>query len=522
MISVQTVKRAIKSKMRFPFWNEPLADLPAGGRLFGILLGLGIVLSHVPAAHSDEGRYQDYVFGARAIALGGAFTAISNDASGLFYNPAGLVDVSRSNLSIATSFYGIELGGQNLEENANILSSGGISAADLIILPSASGGVIGLGKPLANGSYRHAVAFGTAVPKYTYRVFSTPLSALEQDDNGVITHYRTSLVDRSLHAGGGYAYRPSPWLRMGTSLQYVLRTLDATEGLNSYEEANTRSFLSSNSHLRATNHSLRSSLGLKLHLGARWLAGFSITTPSLGLYESVSLESYTVSGAPNLPPSSLTPILFENDAAIGGSGLGGDDRGNSVGSQQPGFARLGMAFVQPSSYTFAMDLTAYAPNRYNLLPLRFMEDVYGDRSVQELLKRIPISMSVSRRAVANINVGFEKLFGGNKSVSAGFFTDYSSAPELTVDENGFLPDGENSRLANLDMLGMVLSYGQFSEHTLGRYGVMFSTGRGNVVASSDPSGSLGEGLPPLAVNEVTETFVYFFISSSFRYSKARQ
>ena len=61
---------------------------------------------------ADEGRYQDYVFGARAISLGGAFTAISNDASGIFYNPAGLVDVSRSNLSIATSFLwdGIEWG----------------------------------------------------------------------------------------------------------------------------------------------------------------------------------------------------------------------------------------------------------------------------------------------------------------------------------------------------------------------------------------------------------------------------
>ena len=83
----------------------------------------------------------------------------------------------------------------------NFLTSGTISAADLIILPSATSGVIGFGKPLSNGAYRHAFAFGTAVPKYTYRVFSTPLSDLQADDNGVITHYRTSLIDPNAACG---------------------------------------------------------------------------------------------------------------------------------------------------------------------------------------------------------------------------------------------------------------------------------------------------------------------------------
>ena len=44
---------------------------------------------------ADEGRHQDYVVGARALGLGGAFVAISNDSSGVFYNPAGIVDVRR-------------------------------------------------------------------------------------------------------------------------------------------------------------------------------------------------------------------------------------------------------------------------------------------------------------------------------------------------------------------------------------------------------------------------------------------
>ena len=98
-------------------------------------------------------------------------------------------------------------------------------------------------------------------------------------------------------------------------------------------------------------------------MGSRWLAGLSVTTPSLGLFEGVSLESYTVSGAPNKPPSSLLPILFENDQAFGAE------------SQQPAFIRAGMAFQQPSSFTFAFDMTAYAPSQYNLLPSAFIDQV---------------------------------------------------------------------------------------------------------------------------------------------------
>ena len=71
---------------------------------------------------------------------------------------------------------------------------------------------------------------------------------------------------------------------------------------------------------------------------------------------------------------------------------------------------------------------------------------------------------------------------------------------LTVDENGFLPEGEDSRLANLDMYGMVFTFGQFSEipRTLRTYRLIWKrAGR----PSSDPANSLGEGLPPLEVKK---------------------
>ena len=49
-------------------------------------------------ALADDGHYQNFLVGERAAGMGGAFTAIANDPSGTYYNPAGLVDI-KSNAS---------------------------------------------------------------------------------------------------------------------------------------------------------------------------------------------------------------------------------------------------------------------------------------------------------------------------------------------------------------------------------------------------------------------------------------
>lgn len=50
---------------------------------------LFIVLFH-PSASADENHYKNVLVGDRAATMGGAYTAISDDSSGSYYNPAGL------------------------------------------------------------------------------------------------------------------------------------------------------------------------------------------------------------------------------------------------------------------------------------------------------------------------------------------------------------------------------------------------------------------------------------------------
>jgi hypothetical protein len=59
-----------------------------------------------PAA--DDTHYQDFLVGEHALGIGGAFTAIADDASAAFYNPAGLALMGRLTISGALSVYGYE------------------------------------------------------------------------------------------------------------------------------------------------------------------------------------------------------------------------------------------------------------------------------------------------------------------------------------------------------------------------------------------------------------------------------
>jgi len=65
--------------------------------------------------HFCYADFEDFSVGARAMGMGGAFTGISDDASGLFYNPAGIVQLRRPEIlgtgsylfpGSADSFYG--------------------------------------------------------------------------------------------------------------------------------------------------------------------------------------------------------------------------------------------------------------------------------------------------------------------------------------------------------------------------------------------------------------------------------
>jgi hypothetical protein len=475
----------------------------------GLLFAMVWTILLSQPSFADEGRYQDYVVGARAMGLGGAFAAISDDSSGIFYNPAGIVDVRKGSLSISTSLYGFEFSGVSLSDSSAMQRrlNSGVSSADILIIPSATGGVRGLGKPLENGNYKHAIAFGTMVPHYTSRYFET-----EEIDGAtnLLSRFRSSVYDRMLHAGVGYAFRAGPWFRLGASVHYVLRSLNSEEALISRDEQNFERFQVAESQLRARTHSTRAAFGFKFHPGPRWSFGASLTTPSVGIWRDVSFLASEVASNPDdadLGPPAMTLLRYESE-------------GPDLTSHLPGKVRVGVAFMEPANFTLTADLIAYGPSEYNIVSSEILEEPGAGAR----LNQVPLPLRIQRNPALNGCIGIEKLVTSRMSMSLGVFTNFTSANplEYTVDGDTKRLTSTSTRLSNVHMAGASVSLGFFNDNSLSRIGITGSGGVGETVVPDAPELRLGNDGSSLKVIDAAESFVYIFWSSTFRYGEGRR
>jgi long-subunit fatty acid transport protein len=60
-------------------------------------------------AEAGETHYQSFHVGEWAAGMAGAFTALGDEATGAYYNPAGMVDVPRMALALTVSAYQLDL-----------------------------------------------------------------------------------------------------------------------------------------------------------------------------------------------------------------------------------------------------------------------------------------------------------------------------------------------------------------------------------------------------------------------------
>lgn len=452
-------------------------------------LVIAVALASVVAlpVRADEGRAQDYAPGARAASLGGAYGALSDDATGVFYNPAGLVDVRTPRVNVATHLLGIELVGASPIQSD--LLQRGVTATDLIFVPGSTGYVQGVGEPLASGAFQDAVAFGTLVPQYTSRF------AEELPPNATGTRFRSALTDRRLNAGAAWAHRFGPWLRAGVAGHYLLRTLDAEESLVSADLGVPDAFIDASTRLRASNHAVRAIIGVKGWFGPRLTAGLAVTTPSMSVWRDVSFERSVSSftGDPNDTPDIDVDRVRNN--------------GFELQSDLPASIRLGVAFSEPAAYTLSVDVTGHLPASYDVVSQGLLGEV--------AVARVPVPLRVETGYLANVAIGVDTLLSDDLSLGAGIFTNFTSAPALIVDDDGAL-SAASSRLSRVHMLGGSLSLGFHGRFSVTRVGITGSSGFGEIVQPSKPDARFLDGGPPLQAVEANQTLLYLFWSSTFR------
>ncbi|MFH1809120.1 MAG: hypothetical protein ABIJ09_10275 [Pseudomonadota bacterium] len=484
----------------------------------------------VSTLHADDAHYQNFVAGARGTTLGGAFTAIADDSSGLYFNPAGIVDVRRANLSISSSLYGFErqlsfageLDGQRWIDE---FTRRPITGAEVNIIPAATGVAWAFGRQLPDGSFPHGVALGAIVPSYRGSVHQ---SHDLQHSLDLSTSSRIS--DRTILASAGYAYRVGPWLRLGAALQTSLRLIDMVEEFTLLDISTldtAPAYLTSTSDLSLTNASLAVILGAKFHPSRRWLIGLALTSPSLSVFQR---GSFGVRSARANYVSTTGGVPETNLGAV-------QSRVRYEGSLMPLTARLGLAYVKANDFTLTLDLSLYAPTRYELVGDACNVDIVGEFTPlcqvallgqdtftplpANIRRQSPIPVEVDRQWTGNVNLGVEKLLRGDISLGVGLFTDLSSAPDYAVDDKGYLTNA-STRVSNVDHVGATLTAGYFGENSLSRLGLCTVFGWGQKARVVSPGARFFESTDPAVRPVDTQEFlIYVFWSSTFRYGEGR-
>jgi long-chain fatty acid transport protein len=72
---------------------------------YKLLLVFTLLATTFGLAHADSYHYENILVGERAAGMGGAYTAVSDDPSGLYHNPGGIVYSQGNNLSASANAY---------------------------------------------------------------------------------------------------------------------------------------------------------------------------------------------------------------------------------------------------------------------------------------------------------------------------------------------------------------------------------------------------------------------------------
>ena len=453
-------------------------DVAAAALALWKAVALALVLC-AAAARADDVHYQDYPVGSRALALGGAFVALSDDPSGLYYNPAGICDSRRLNVSVSASLYGIERQAAGAIE----IDRGTFSLAtlnSLNVIPGEAGLIRGHGSLDARGT---PFAFGFDVTVPSFRSYGIDATQPFQ------VHTRVS--DRTFDLAAGAGMRWNEKLNLGLALHYVLRLYDTSEDALSVQGATDPGIGVYHADASFQNGNLVALLGAKYRHTDEWLFGAALGLPGIPLHSAGKVSVQDVTANPDAPAGQRTVATTVSTTEV-------DSR-----TRVPALLRLGVARVEARRWTLSGQITGHLGTSYDRFSV-----------APAISRRLRVQDHIERDPVVDLNLGGEYLLTPEVSVALGLFTDRSAAPRFQVDDAGNLVAG-SSRQPRVSMYGGTATVGLIGLHSISRLGVSAAYGAGEDAVPNDPTGIVDPD--GFRVAPVHQLFLYVFLASTFRY-----
>ncbi len=390
--------------------------------------GISLVVLVLPGlanvAVADEYHYTNLLIGDRASGMGGAYTAISDDATGMFYNPAAIVYVGDKNFSASVNAYQTQskkyentIGNQPFERKSSALLAN----------------YFGIVKPLG----RFKLGFSYAVP-----------DAVGEDQHQTFTNVDASLLRYSINLqkkDNTYNFGPSIAAELDNNLAIGL-TLYAHQRKVQLVQNELREFTSNLS--RWTNRYYEvSETGMRPILGVSWAPveklslGFSLSrtfTFSSSGYDQKICSDATAGNcvATAAVPSVQTPTVTNF----------------SVKRKYPYRMAAGAAYYVDSNLIVSGDVTYHTA----------VTDPYGDKV-----------------ATVNAALGTEYYLSKKWAVRAGLYTDVANTPGIQT--------GAYTAEEKINLYGASMSLTNFSGGSSVTLGGSLSYGKGQSQIKGDTS-----------------------------------
>jgi long-subunit fatty acid transport protein len=422
------------------------------------------VLAAQPA-RADPFHAQTLPLGQRAIGMGGAFTAVADDPSATFYNPAGLVLTNESSLSASLTLNAFDRvtieNGYRTRDGKSTLNHN--TATSLPVFVAA---IKTLGRRADDGRRRHAIAL-SSFTRSGRRVSFDLESRGPVSNPGNLETLSIDMTDRTVYYGMSYAYRVTHRLSLGLSdFVSVLRTHYAEDRIGATLGALGAggSFASSESkwssyRVQTLVRSMVWRIGALYALNDRLQLGLMFQPPSLHIRGRASVRTR----------------ILQNNLASGASTLLNVSESNLISRDPtPWELRLGSRYELYEWLTIALDGSLYGPTGSRAHPVIAI----GPRTPNPETSAIAepgafISDRWYRSFNGNVALGASISLPRTVTIRAGVYSDLSSAPRVPKVSSTYSPP-------DVHRVGGTLSLGLRNEGydlSVGAIGV-FGVGRG--------------------------------------------
>ena len=385
--------------------------------------------------YADQFHYHNFLIGDRAIGIGGAYSAISDDSSGVYYNPAGLAYALSNDISgSANAFYKSSVVYEKAVANQNFTESnsgtvpsffGGLQKLDNIL----PGLVFAFGIYEDNSELKDQ---NTLIQNVNLGV-APPCADGKARNPFVLERFHRTANERAstLNVAGALGYRIMPRVAIGVGLNYM----DVDELVQEYQDVRELTNACSTAGESVDFTSLRTQnvrqhllgYGLQLMLAIQVIVTERLSwalTLKPGQFFSQSLDQESeVRGiqANNLTQSAIDAAAVQNQGATT-NGTVISEINNTISSNKP----LGTPPLEIRSGVAYF----YSPRLLLSLDLDYHGSVTNSQNI------VGLGNAYEKKAILDYAMGLEYYITPSVPIRLGWFTNYDARPTLEASQIG--------------------------------------------------------------------------------------